>query len=75
MLLRSMVDDSHSSRTIPADRPVVAGPNPSGCLTQNSAYTTLDPGLPSGARVVPILSVGDEANDDTSKNSLMVEKD
>ena len=40
--------------------PVVAVPDPSGFLTQNDAYITLDPGLPSGASVLPILSVGDE---------------
>jgi len=42
--------------------PVVAGPDPSGFLTQNDAYITLDPGLPSGAGVVPILSVGEEVD-------------
>ena len=42
--------------------PVAAGPEPSGFLTQNDAYITLDPGLPSGARVLPILSVGDEVD-------------
>ena len=45
--------------------PVAAGPEPSGFLTSNDAYITLDPGLPSGAWVVPILSVGDEVDGET----------
>jgi hypothetical protein len=42
--------------------PAAAGPEPSGFLTGNDAYITLDPGLPSGALVLPILSVGDEVS-------------
>jgi hypothetical protein len=39
--------------------PATAGPEPSGFLTGSDAYITIAPGLPSGAKVVPILSVGE----------------
>jgi hypothetical protein len=39
--------------------PVGANPEPSGFLTGKDAYITLDPGLPSGATVLPIISVGE----------------
>jgi hypothetical protein len=39
--------------------PVGAKPEPSGFLTDQDPFITLDPGLPDGASVLPILSVGD----------------
>ena len=39
--------------------PVGAAPEPAGFLTSSGPYITLDPGLPGGASVHPILSVGD----------------
>ncbi len=42
--------------------PAAAGPEPQGFLTSNEAYITLGAGLPSGAKVLPILSVGDEVD-------------
>jgi hypothetical protein len=44
--------------------PVSAGPKPDGFLTGNDAYITLDPALPSGAEILPILSVGDVVDDE-----------
>jgi len=42
--------------------PVGAAPEPSGFLTDQDAFITLDPGLPAGAEVVPIISVGEEVD-------------
>jgi hypothetical protein len=39
--------------------PAAAGPKPQGSLTSDASYLDLAPGLPSGAKVLPILSVGD----------------
>jgi hypothetical protein len=42
--------------------PASAGPKPQGFLTSDASYIDLAPGLPSGAKVLPILSVGDEVD-------------
>jgi hypothetical protein len=42
--------------------PAGAKPKPAGFLTGQDAFITLEPGLPNGATVVPILSVGDEVD-------------
>ena len=42
--------------------PVGAAPKPAGFLTDQDAFITLDPGLSSGATVVPIISSGDTLN-------------
>ena len=39
--------------------PATATPKPEGFLTDNGAYITLDPGAPNGAKVTPIVSVGE----------------
>ena len=43
--------------------PVGAEPEPSGFLTDQDPFITLDPGLPGGASVLAILSVNDEVDD------------
>lgn len=43
--------------------PVGAKPKPAGFLTDEDAFITLDPGLPNGASVVPIISSGEELGD------------
>jgi len=42
--------------------PAGAKPEPAGFLTSDASYLDLAPGLPSGAKVLPILSVGDEVD-------------
>ncbi|HEU4319704.1 MAG TPA: alkaline phosphatase PhoX [Acidimicrobiia bacterium] len=42
--------------------PAVAAPEPAGHLTDQSAYITLDPRVPKGARVTPIISVGESVD-------------
>ena len=42
--------------------PVGAKPKPAGFLTAEDTFITLDPGLPNGASVVPIISSGDTLN-------------
>ena len=39
--------------------PATAAPKPEGFLTGKGAYITLDPGAPKGAKVTPIVSVGE----------------
>ena len=36
-----------------------AAPQPEGVLTDKGAYITLDPSAPNGAKVTPIVSVGE----------------
>jgi hypothetical protein len=42
--------------------PAAAAPKPSGFLTEKDPYITLDPGLPKGAKVTPIISVGESVD-------------
>ena len=43
--------------------PATAKGPPTGFFTEEAAFITLDPGLPSGASVTPIISSGDEIGD------------
>ncbi|MFZ0013819.1 MAG: hypothetical protein WAL25_06840 [Acidimicrobiia bacterium] len=42
--------------------PAVATPKPAGYLTDQDAYITLDPAIPRGAGVTPIISVGESVD-------------
>jgi hypothetical protein len=43
--------------------PATAKEPPTGFFTEEAAFITLDPGLPAGASVTPIISSGDEIGD------------